>query len=581
MIPPTGPFCWPWATPAAPVRPPSRRDAAPRPDPRPCVNLTTPNVCAKILTIQLVVAPSLHPAGLPSIRRSATSRSGLLVRGQGGEIVPRNPDKRRCQVPGCRAWAMRGHTLCRAHRAAELGSQGGGAPRGNLNALKTGEATFPFAPADLYELARHIAGHAGMFPDCVALAARSIGSRTDDPVKMLLALRATISDLLGLVVGEVLATELDAALPPLPPPTRCRLLDVVREEGRQLPPGLRRYFTESLLATLVLASQHEGGDGPRFPVLLRGLSQLAGGPSLTEMFESGRNRSKNNQRNRDAPACEGVALAAGEPACPTAGPSPIGTFVSGKNRSENNQRNRDAPACAGAALAAGEPACPAAGPSPIGTFVSGKNRSKNNQRNRDAPACAGAALAAQEPVRPTAGPPPTRTFVSGKNRSENNQRNRDAPARESAALAAHEPACPTAGPSPTGMFVSGKNRSENNQRNRDAPARGGTALPAGEPARPTGGPPPTGTFVSGKNRSENNQRNRDAPACQGAALAAGEPAWLAGAPFPLERLESGRIRSKVNQRNRDAPACESAALAAQEPACPTAGPSLPGSGMIQ
>ena len=29
--------------------------------------------------------------------------------------MPRNPDKRHCQVPGCRAWAKRGHDLCASH----------------------------------------------------------------------------------------------------------------------------------------------------------------------------------------------------------------------------------------------------------------------------------------------------------------------------------------------------------------------------------------------------------------------------------------------------------------------------------
>jgi len=32
--------------------------------------------------------------------------------------MPRNPSKRPCAVPGCRAWAMRGETVCAAHRSA-------------------------------------------------------------------------------------------------------------------------------------------------------------------------------------------------------------------------------------------------------------------------------------------------------------------------------------------------------------------------------------------------------------------------------------------------------------------------------
>ena len=61
--------------------------------------------------------------------------------------MPRNPNKRRCQTPGCSAWAMRylpgsGNTVpanhCRSHMDHILGPHRAGAPKGNLNALKTG-----------------------------------------------------------------------------------------------------------------------------------------------------------------------------------------------------------------------------------------------------------------------------------------------------------------------------------------------------------------------------------------------------------------------------------------------------------
>lgn len=31
--------------------------------------------------------------------------------------MPRNPDKRLCAIPGCRAWAMRGRDVCASHRS--------------------------------------------------------------------------------------------------------------------------------------------------------------------------------------------------------------------------------------------------------------------------------------------------------------------------------------------------------------------------------------------------------------------------------------------------------------------------------
>jgi hypothetical protein len=52
--------------------------------------------------------------------------------------MPRNPNKRHCQTPVCRNWAMRSHVHCRPHLDHLLGPRGAGAPRGNLNACKTG-----------------------------------------------------------------------------------------------------------------------------------------------------------------------------------------------------------------------------------------------------------------------------------------------------------------------------------------------------------------------------------------------------------------------------------------------------------
>ena len=70
--------------------------------------------------------------------------------------MPRNLNKTPCQVPGCRSWAMRGHTHCRAHRDDELGPRGAGAPSGNLNALKHGHHAQPLPLPDVKHLARQI-----------------------------------------------------------------------------------------------------------------------------------------------------------------------------------------------------------------------------------------------------------------------------------------------------------------------------------------------------------------------------------------------------------------------------------------
>ena len=48
--------------------------------------------------------------------------------------MPKNPNKRKCEIVGCNAWAMRGSKLCAAHS----GTARGGAPAGNTNRLTHG-----------------------------------------------------------------------------------------------------------------------------------------------------------------------------------------------------------------------------------------------------------------------------------------------------------------------------------------------------------------------------------------------------------------------------------------------------------
>lgn len=58
--------------------------------------------------------------------------------------MPRNPNKRRCIQPGCRAWAMADGPYCRAHRQADGATQavrpsGGESPLGIYAAALTPE----------------------------------------------------------------------------------------------------------------------------------------------------------------------------------------------------------------------------------------------------------------------------------------------------------------------------------------------------------------------------------------------------------------------------------------------------------
>jgi hypothetical protein len=176
--------------------------------------------------------------------------------------MPRNPNKARCQVPGCRNWAMRGQTRCRPHRDAELGPRGGGAPRGNLNALKTGQFTHPVAGADLHRLAAQLARDPDRLPEHLAGVAHAIHSRTADPVKTLLALRATLSDLLPLVAGHLFDAELSAFLHRLPPARRDPFQALVRQGSRHLAPEHRLAFLRALIARIARRGLHNAPPRP-------------------------------------------------------------------------------------------------------------------------------------------------------------------------------------------------------------------------------------------------------------------------------------------------------------------------------
>ena len=70
--------------------------------------------------------------------------------------MPRNPSKKKCQIPGCRNWAMRGHNHCRPHLDQFLGPRGAGAPENNVNAVKTAKNAAPFSAPQINQIALQI-----------------------------------------------------------------------------------------------------------------------------------------------------------------------------------------------------------------------------------------------------------------------------------------------------------------------------------------------------------------------------------------------------------------------------------------
>jgi hypothetical protein len=150
--------------------------------------------------------------------------------------MARNPNKARCQVPGCRNWAMRGHTHCRSHRDAELGPRGAGAPAANLNALKTGQHAHPFDPASPDHLTRQLASDPQQLPAYLERAIASIHARTGHPLQTLIATRAALAQLLPLVAQNLFAAGLQDLLRHIPPQRRAGLQAVLARNALPLSP---------------------------------------------------------------------------------------------------------------------------------------------------------------------------------------------------------------------------------------------------------------------------------------------------------------------------------------------------------
>ena len=163
--------------------------------------------------------------------------------------MPRNVYKKPCQVEGCRNWAMRGQARCRVHSNDFLGPMGG-APPGNLNALKTGQHAHPLPYDGLIDLSADLVRRPDQLPALLDPVIRSIHVRTDDPYKTLCALLPLLSELLTLVAEDLYQAELDALLRQLPPDRHAALHTILRRYARQAGPQGRLLFFRGIAARI-------------------------------------------------------------------------------------------------------------------------------------------------------------------------------------------------------------------------------------------------------------------------------------------------------------------------------------------
>lgn len=134
--------------------------------------------------------------------------------------MPRNPNKGRCQIPRCKAWAMRDHTHCRPHRDLELGPRGAGAPKGNLNALKTAANAHFLPEPELKQLGYEIAQDADFLKKYLIQLLEEVDRCADTPIKTLLLYTRLLQQLTPVVSNNLFMVELKDYLQRLPPSRR-------------------------------------------------------------------------------------------------------------------------------------------------------------------------------------------------------------------------------------------------------------------------------------------------------------------------------------------------------------------------
>ena len=165
--------------------------------------------------------------------------------------MPRNPNKKQCAHPNCRNYAMRGRELCRPHLDPILGPRGAGAPKGNLNAIKTGSAAH-FNPDKLKDLAQCIIDDSHHYHRRLLQYLEQVARPPADPVKSLVVLRSLIETLIPIVAENLFTGETDELILSYPVHIRPSIQVLIWRAFLPLPPLKRllkfRKMRDQLLA---------------------------------------------------------------------------------------------------------------------------------------------------------------------------------------------------------------------------------------------------------------------------------------------------------------------------------------------
>ena len=161
--------------------------------------------------------------------------------------MPRNPDKKPCPYPACRAWAMRDRDYCRSHLDHVLGPRRAGAPIGNVNALKSGKYARPIPSKDIDELASLLLLNPEQFVYHIAQTAKSIHGRSDDALKSTMLFGRLLSNVLSRMAEITYESEFEEALQRLPVDRRPGFKKVVSKHSRRFTPIKRLIYLRTMV----------------------------------------------------------------------------------------------------------------------------------------------------------------------------------------------------------------------------------------------------------------------------------------------------------------------------------------------
>jgi hypothetical protein len=181
--------------------------------------------------------------------------------------MARNPNKKRCQIPNCRSWAMREQSHCRSHLDPKLGPRHAGPPKGNFNALKSGRYTNPLSSDELKNLAHQLAGEPDSLSRHVEFAIQSIQSRATSPLHTMILLTRLFNQLLPYMADIEYTAGLEAFMQRLPPEKRPGIQTQIWKYALPLNPlqrpllirAIAKRFPETFFTSKTITSEKIAG----------------------------------------------------------------------------------------------------------------------------------------------------------------------------------------------------------------------------------------------------------------------------------------------------------------------------------